>query len=778
VVTAWLVAVVILLARVMGDPGVEVSGDTQALLPPEHRAVEGEPLLLLTIRPEAQEEAEGGVDLLLAAASAVGEQLGERRVPLGPPAAELTGWLDAHALYLLPVEAHEALAERLSRASMSAAVDALRARLSSPIYGLSGEEPRRDPLRLQQLSRQYAGRLTHLGNGEDMPAELTPTGDLLALDGQALLIELRSDEPPAALLEEVRAVLPSDAVEAALIGPGPRREQVAADISARWPRLTTLVVAGLVVVLSLALRAVRPVVAILLAVGSVVLGVVVLSPPPGPHDVAMLVLLAGFGCEGALHLTRISPRGWPAAAALGGALLPLWVSPYPAWRAWSLGWLVGIVAVVVLLRGLVPGLLSLARYTTAPARTGVRLQPLRPLAVVLAVSALAAGAWSLPQLPFLALDRTPRTGADEGPQQLVRDAFFDPRLVVRATSEGDTPAAALERAAEHARQLAALVPDDATRVDSPGRLVLPAAELRSRQRSLQALEIDDRMTALHELLATRGFRPDAFGEFLRGATDLEDLPTPKAALEGPLGPWIEGYLEDEGPALATRVHLRPRIDDPVPRLVNDEGDVIELRGPAVAARRDRLGFADGLGLYVMGQLWIGALAVWLGTRSLATALACACAALVAQTALLAAMLPLGLPLGAAMLPVVLLVGAAAVVAGGRACQSVRNDERLHATGVLLSGLGQAAAGLALFASRDPLWEQLGLMVAVGAVIASGAGLFVAPGLMRLFGGGGRGAARAPVRPEPEPEPEPDTAHLSTEPLSPEAPTATSEDDAP
>ena len=32
----------------------------------------------------------------------------------------------------------------------------------------------------------YAGRLTHLGNTEDMPAELTAAGDLLAPDGRAL----------------------------------------------------------------------------------------------------------------------------------------------------------------------------------------------------------------------------------------------------------------------------------------------------------------------------------------------------------------------------------------------------------------------------------------------------------------------------------------------------------------------------------------------------------------------------------------------------------------
>ncbi|MCA9705907.1 MAG: hypothetical protein KDK70_08680, partial [Myxococcales bacterium] len=208
IVTVWVVLAVVVLARVLGDPGVEISGDVDALLPTEHRAPDDMPLLLLTVPPDVLSEDEGGSDQLLAAAAAVAEQLGAQRVPLGPPAAELTAWIDAHALYLLPVDAHEELARRLSNAAMAEAVDALRARLASPIYGVSGEEPRRDPLRLQELSREHAGRLTHLGNAEDMPAELTPAGDLLALDGHALLMQLRSPEDPDALLAQVRAALP------------------------------------------------------------------------------------------------------------------------------------------------------------------------------------------------------------------------------------------------------------------------------------------------------------------------------------------------------------------------------------------------------------------------------------------------------------------------------------------------------------------------------------------------------------------------------------------
>lgn len=736
IVTVWLAVAVVLLARVLGDPGVEISGDPDVLVPVEHRAPADEPLLLLTVDESALTEAQGGADLLLGAAAAVAERLGERRVPLGPPAAELTAWIDAHSLYLLPVGAHETLAERLGDAAMAQAIDALRARLSSPLYGVSGEDPRRDPLRLQELSREHAGGLTHLGNADDMPAELTAAGDLLALDGRALLVQLRTAQAPAAVLEEVRAVLPAG-VTAALVGPGPRREQHREAIAERWRSLFTLGLAGLVIVLSLALRAVRPVLAIVLALGSVLVGMLALGPAVDPHGLPLLVLLLGFGCEAALHLTRISPRGWPSAAVLGGALLPLWLSPYPAWQRWALVWLAGVAAVVLLLRLVVPAMLVLMRLSPAPARRGFRLHPIRPLAVGLALAALAGGLWALPRLPALELDRTPRSASADDPERRVREEFYDPRLVVRAASEGATTEQALERAAEHARVLAERVPGDATRVDSPGRLVLPPGELEARRRSLGALNLPARMAALRELLGTRGLRPDAFGEFLRGATATGDLPTAAAALEGPLGPWIGSYVADDegrGMTLESRVHVRPDASTPLPPVVDDEGRAVELRGPAVAARRDRQELHDWLGIYIASQLWLGALAVWLGTRSLPTALGCSCAALAAQTALLAVMVPVGVGLGPAVLPALLLVGAAAMIAGGRACRAVSRDERFHATGVLLSAMCQVVAGVALVGSGDPLWSQIGLVVAMGAVLAAGAGLFVAPGMMRLFGG--------------------------------------------
>lgn len=742
----WLLATVVALARLLGDPGLTFSGDTSGLLPPEHRAPTDEPLLLLSLDDDSAQP--GDAQQLLSAATAVAEQLGDRRVPLGPPATELTAWLDAHRLYLLPTAAHETLAQRLSDPAIAEAVDALRAQLSSPLYGVSGEQPRRDPLRLSGLAQQHAGRLTHLGSDDDMAAELTVAGDLLSLDGRALLMQLRTEDEAAALLEEIESSLEGHPVVAHLVGPRAQQDRVAAAIAQHAPTVATLALAGLVLVLSLALRAIRPVAAIVAALASAIATMLAFGPAPDLHGFALLVLLAGFGCEGAMHLSRISPRGWPAAIVLAGALLPLWLLPYPQWYQSATQWAIGLLVVVALLRLVVPALLATMRFSPQPARRGFVLRPLRPLAVVLAIAALAGGGWSLDRLPHLPIDRTARPASEVAALQAIRERFFDPSAIVRAESVAEAPAAALSASAEHARQLATLVPKDALRVDSPGRLVLPEAQLESRRRSLATLDLPARMDSLREQLVTRGFRPDAFGEFLRGAAQLEQMPTPTAAMEGPLGPWISGYMREQADgrfALVTRVHLQPDPTVPVPALEVDGAEPLRLMGPAVAARRDRAGFADGLGLALLAQLWFSALVVWIATRRLPIALACAVASLSAQTALLAVMVPLGVGLGAALLPAILLVGAAATIAGARACRSVALGERFYAMGVLLSSLCQAAAGLALVASTDPLWSTIGLVIAVGSMLAAGAGLFVAPGMMRLFGGG----TTAPTTP-PEP----------------------------
>src|SRR5690606_37721346 len=133
---------------------------------------------------------------------------GAERIPLAPPKAEINRWLDSHALYLLPIETHESLAERLSDARMLAEVQGLEARLSSPLFSVSGEQPRRDPLGIRELTDAEIGRLGHVAEipGSDDP-RVGPSGDLIAASGDRALIALRSDRSPDQLLGDLRVAI-------------------------------------------------------------------------------------------------------------------------------------------------------------------------------------------------------------------------------------------------------------------------------------------------------------------------------------------------------------------------------------------------------------------------------------------------------------------------------------------------------------------------------------------------------------------------------------------
>ena len=87
-----------------------------------------------------------------------------------------------------------------------------------------------------------------------------------------------------------------------------------------------------------------------------------------------------------------------------------------------------------------------------------------------------------------------------------------------------------------------------------------------------------------------------------------------------------------------------------------------------------------------------------------------------------------------MIPVLLLCGAAAAIAAGRACRAVDLERPLFAMGLVVTSACQVVAGLALVASDVPLWTQAGYVAAIGAATASGTGLFIAPGLTRLLRG--------------------------------------------
>lgn len=733
---AWAVVLVVIAT---GLAGLEIRGDLEALLPVDHRSPAREPLVLLRIDPEALERGTEPREAIVEAAVALEEALGKERQPLAPPANELTAWFDAHTLYLLPMQRHPELRDRLTDDAIAQAVQGIRARLTSPLFGVSGEDVRRDPLGLHALSGE-AG-VTQTTFGPRGRAEVGPTGDLIATDGRSAVVQLRSERDPDALLADIRTALAGRPVTAAVLGPEARRASARNAIRTRLPRLAAAVLAALVLVLGLALRSVKGVLAVLLCVGSAVALLAVSAGSLGPFSTPLFVLLAGFGCEAALRLQRISRRGWPAVVILGAAPVPLLWAPYPGWQALAPWWMLGVALVVLMARTLMPALLDLLGGSVRWPFRGFLLVPNRLLSVLLATALLGAGAWSAERLEYRGADRLALRDPDlSAAHRTLAERFFDPGLVTRLQTTGEDRATALANSSLDARAVRSLVPTDASFVDAPGLYVLTADQLELRRASLLQLDLPNRARALEKALDGRGLEADAFGEFVRGTTDLRRLPTPQAALDGPLGPWIERYTSkaDSGFAVETRVHLAPGVDARAPAVQTDRG-VLRLAGPVVAMRRDRVDFRDRMALYGLIQLALGAVIVWLGTRSAAVALSAGLAGLCTQSGLLLGMALFRLPVGPHLLLAFVLVGAAAVVAAGRACRAVDLQRPLIAAGLLVTNLCQVAVGLVLVLMGEPLWAEIGMVIAFGCALASGAGLFVAPGLAALL----RGLARDP-----------------------------------
>jgi len=742
VIGLWFVlsAAAIAFAWIWG-PGVPIEGRIEALLPEGDRSATDEPLVLLTLRADAPAD-RASSDTLLATAAAIGDRLGDERVPLAPPAGEAAAWFDAHALFLVPDDALDDLKVRLGDEALSAAVEGLRARMSSPLFGVGADEPRRDPLGLRETTRAVSGpfgQVDSLGK-----ARATASGDLVDRHGTAVLLLLDSERPVQAVLDDVIAAIGDAPVDATLVGPV-HVERVAREVvRARSLQVAAIALAALAMVLAAALRRVRATASILACLASAIAVVLAFVPTIDAWSLPMLVLLAGFACEGALHLQRISTRGWPAAAVLATALLPLVLAPYPAWRVWGWTWAFGIAVAVLLLRLVLPAIHARIGGEVSWANRGFLWHAMPVTSVLLSGAILGAGGWASANIRHRGADRIALAPIDAAQRRLVEE-FFDPALVVRATSTGTDPAAALETTAADARVLAELVPTHASRVDSPGSLVLRTEEIDRRRAALTELALPTRMLTLREMLESRGFRADAFGEFLRTAR-IEDAPRAAAMLDGPLGPWLRRYRIEttEGAAFRSFVHLGPDPEAELPRPVAADGRALPLRGPAAAARRDRDEFRDWLGIYALCQMWLGAFIVWVGTRSLTIAMSAAFSTLVTQCAVLVAMAALRLPLGPTVLPGILLVGAAATIAAGRACRAIDLQRPLFATGLIVTSLCQVAAALALVASDVPPWRQLGIVVVIGSAVASGVGLFVAPGLCRALRRFARGEPPPPA----------------------------------
>jgi hypothetical protein len=692
-------------------------GQPLALVPHEQQGP-GETYLVVRVAQGAPEDALDPALLAIADDPA--------RCLLGPPPAEARRWLDAHILSLLPREAHSQLAERLEPEAIRRAIAGAHARLASPFAGLVGDDLRRDPLALRALSEPAAGRLGFLS--ADAGPTLNARGDLVAADGRRAVLCFRPGPSAQDLWARLQPRLAGHPVELALAGAAAREDAARSAVIAA-PRLLTALAAALTLLLALALRRVRPVLALLLAVTGPAALLAAAVAPLGLHDVPLLALAVGVAAAPA--------RPDLAVAALSSlALAPLLLTPYPALQKWAALWALAVAAAALARAVVQPALLAWLGGQPEPpaARGGEAPPPLRlrwaiPAACACA-TVLALGAWSFRHVrPPMSLVPALADAALADAEAELRGEFFAPDDVAVVASPGDDLPAALERAALDLPGLRPLLP--AARLDAPGAYVVPAAELAGRQESLHKLDIRGRLELLRAAVAEHGMRPDAFAEFVRGVlADLDDPPTAESALDGPLGAWLRAAHDPAG-AVVTRVYLSPGSAAPPP-LTAPDGRPLALRGPGAFARAEQARLSDRAGVSAAVGAWLAAFVVWLTTRRLALALALALAAIAAQCGLVLALDGLGRPFGAPLLPAFLLTGALAAVAGLRATRSRALGRPAIDPGRLAHATGPLAAALALLTAPEPAWRELGLAVAVGVLVAHAVGGLAGPALHALL----------------------------------------------
>ncbi|MFZ6181584.1 hypothetical protein [Nannocystis pusilla] len=703
---AWL-AVCAALGLVAAARGSETQ--VWGLIPAAHR-----PVIEIDLRLHLDD---GAPDEALEAAVLALEPLAGR-CPLTPPPAEARRWLDAHALSLLPREYHSALADRLAPEALRSAIAGARARLASPFAGLVGDDLRRDPLRLAELAPQLTGRLGFLAAAGP---EASARGDLVAPDGRSALLCFHHEGSAEDLRASAAALLAAHPVSLTVVGAPARDDAAAAALSAA-PRVLTTLAAALTLVLALAFRSVRPVVALLLAILGPAALLAALVAPLGLLDLPLLALAVGISAAPARP-------DWTVTALSALALTPLLLTPYPAWQTWGLAWAAGLAAAGLARRLVQPALAAWLGKPAAerapfgrPDPPPLRLRVALPAAAACAI-VLSLGAWSSRHVRFDSPSPLPLADPElTAAEAAVRAEFFRPEDIAVLHSPGATPEEALARAAEELPALLSLVPTHVERVDAPGAFAVADDELKARLDGLLALDIRGRLELLRATIAEFGMRPDAFGEFIRAAgDDLRDPPSPESALAGPLGPWLAGKFGPDG--MVTRVYL-----------ASEQGALpttLDLRGPGVFARVEHDRFSARAGAVAAAGAWLSALVVWLATRRLALALALALAAIVAQCGLLVLLHLLGRSFGPLTLPVLLLAGSAAVVAGLRAVRALAAGRPWIDPGRLANALGPLAAALALLAAPEPVWRSLGIAAGLAVLCAHGVGGLVGPLLYAL-----------------------------------------------
>lgn len=682
---------------------------TDALLASEHRLPLDRYYLILT-QDGAPDE-----DALRAASLTIGREAPGLRVPLAAPPGEIGAWLDAHALYLLPVETHVALAARFEDKTMTRSVQELRARLSSPLFGLMGEEARRDPLGIRPLLDPYLG-------ASERPylsgARVTSTGDLMSVDGTRLMVELRSAQGPAATEEQLNELLKAQLeaqespLEFRLIDPA----QATAP-PRPYPPYVWLAACGL-----LAFAFERRLLAPLLRLGLAGLACAAASlvaPTSAPFEAPYFALLFA-SC---LWLTYPNASRSVSVIILGAALCPLLALPYPGWAPWASAW--------CLASALAAGLgLVCSRFVPAQREGSTTAAPLAhtslTIVAALALSAgLIGGGYLVTVAQFTGVDTL---GDAERRAEFKRD-FFDPALVVRSRSYDTSQVRALARAAEDHHALRLVADELQLRLEGPGAYLLSQARLEARRDGLRELGLRARMQLLRNLLENEGFLPEAFSEFLDTSARLNELPDARAALDGNLGAWIESrsYVLEGEPArheIETSLHFETPILPPP--LQDSRGEALNMIGPPVASAADAERSRARIMLAIAIATWLASLLSFLGHRHLPTALLVAAVGAASALAGIAALHFEGLALDASLLPPLLVVMAVCQAETQSSIERVAhglgttNSEWLARLGPLL------AVALLALVTPDPITHSWGLLVAVGIALGGFAAHVLSP----------------------------------------------------